>query len=526
MEIPLPTSLAACRAARSLLPHRISHGAKRMLMMLAAGLALAGCASEPKPLNTDTSALAARARLKALIASEEPVNGPVSLYEAMARALKYNLDQKIELMAATLRQRQLDLSSYDMLPNFVASTGYSARNNDAASSSLSLITGKQSLEPSTSSKRSNFNADLGASWDVLDFGLAYVRSQQASDEKLIAVETRRKVINRILEDVRTAYWRAVSADRTVKKLVNLEALAQRALRQAEDLESRRVVAPLTVLAYQRDLLQVQADVQKLQRELSLAKSQLAALMNLSPDTNFPLELPDRTNVMPELPGSADEMVLVGLRFRPELREAAYRQRINQREVDVAFLKSLPSIKGVLGLNYDANPYLSNNDWTSISARISWNLLEVFRYPAKKRMLQAEGDVLNQRDLALTMAVLTQVHVSRVRFVRLVQEINVIRRAREVQERILELARSGFKAKSLSQQSLVREEMSAVLAEVRYDSAYADLQNAYANLYASMGLDNFDIDLDSELPIKAMTEKLETHWTERAQSLPAMGEGTS
>lgn len=484
---------------------------------------LAGCAVAPKPIDADAAAPVARDRLKTLIAAEEPVAGPISLYEAMARALKYNLDQRIELMAGALRLRQLDLAQYDMLPALVASSGYTSRSNDAASRSKSLQSGTQSLEPSVSSERSGVNADLTASWDVLDFGLAYVRTQQAADERLIAVENRRKVVNRILEDVRTAYWRAVSADRTFKKLVALETLAQRALQQAETLETRRIVAPLTVLGYQRDLLQVQGDVQKLQRELSLAKSQLAALMNLPPEANYPLQLPDRTNVVPELPGSAEEMVLVGLRFRPELREAAYRQRINRWEMNAAFLRALPSVKGVLGINHDGNPFLTHNDWLSASTRVSWNLLDAFRYPARKRALLAEAQVLDQRDLALTMAVLTQVHVARVRFLRLTQEISTIRRAQGVQERILGLARAGFKARAMSQQGLVREEMNAVLAEVRYDTAYADLQNAYANLYASMGLDNFDIDLDAGMPIKAMTEQLERHWTDRASSLPPMPE---
>jgi outer membrane protein TolC len=128
--------------------------------------------------------------------------------------------------------------------------------------------------------------------------------------------------------VRTAYWRAVSADRTFRQLVDLEALAQKSLLQTQQLEARRLVPPLTVLAYQRDLLQVQGDVQKLQRELSLSKNQLAALINLRPGTRYSLVLPDRTDIVPELPGSADEMIMVGLRFRSELREGGYRQRIN------------------------------------------------------------------------------------------------------------------------------------------------------------------------------------------------------
>ncbi|RZK99885.1 MAG: TolC family protein [Rubrivivax sp.] len=497
--------------------------ALRCLALTGMALSLGACTVIPTPIDVNQSAPQAKQRLDTLIADEEPLHGTVTLYEAMARALKYNLDHKIELMDEQLKQKQLELRSFDMLPSLVASSGYNSRSNDAGARSRSLLSGNQSLEPSTSSERRSTTADLGLSWDVLDFGLAYVRAHQQADERMIATEKRRKVVNRILEDVRTAYWRAVSADRTFKKLVDLEGLAQRSLRQAEEMEARRIVAPLTVLGYQRDLLQVQGDVQRLQRELAQAKSQLAALMNLRPNADFKLMLPDRTDIMPELPGSADEMVLTGLRYRPELREAAYRQRINKLEMNAALLRALPSVKGLLGFNHDSNDYLFEKNWVSASAKVSWNLLNVFRYPAEKRAIEAEANVLDQRDMALTMAVMTQVHVARLRFVRLSQELNTISRSQSVQERILALSRSGYKVKSISQQSLVREELNSVLSEVRYDTAYADLQNSYANLYASMGLDNFAIDITSDMSIGALTKALEDHWTERATTLPQFQE---
>lgn len=504
-------------------PHRLGSAVRQCLLVMVGCLYLSACTIVPQPVDVDQQARDQKAKIDATIESEEPVTHPISLYEAMARALKYNLDQKIEVLDEEWRQKQLEVNRTGMLPSFTAGGGVNTRSNEAGSSSRSLLSGNQSLEPSTSSDKTTNNANLTASWDMLDFGLSYVRGLQDADEQLISAERRRKVVNRIQEDVRTAYWRAVSADRTYKKLVDLEALAQKALLQTQQLEARRLVPPLTVLSYQRDLLQVQGDVQKLQRELSLAKNQLAALINLKPETRFSLELPDRTDVVPELPGSAEEMVMVGLRFRSELREGSYRARINKNELDAALLRALPSLKGVLGLNYDSNSYLYNSSWANAGVQMSWNLVNVFRYPAQKRALVAEGAVIEQRQLALTLAVMTQIYVSRVRFIRFSQELGTIRNSEEVQERILDLSRGGFKAHTVSQQDLVREEMNSVLSEIRYDAAYADVQNAYANLYASMGLDNFDIDIQANTPISEIATKLQQHWTERASSLPPMPE---
>lgn len=517
-----PTSPSAGNKGNgSPMQSRLGAKARLLLLMVAGCLGLTACTITPQPIDVAALAIDNKARIEAVIAAEEPVSGPISLYEAMARALKYNLDQRIELMDEAFRQKQLELSRAGMLPTIAASLGYNGRNNESGSSSRSLLSGNQSLEPSTSTERSTTSADLTASWDILDFGLSYVQGMQDADEKLISVERRRKVVNRIQEDVRTAYWRAVSADRTYKKLVVLEALAQKALLQTEQLEERRLVPPLTVLAYQRDLLQVQGEVQKLQRELALAKNQLAALINLKPETRYSLVLPDRTDIVPELPGSADEMIMVGLSYRAELREGAYRKRINEAEAKAALIRALPSLKAVLGFNYDSNDYLYQQQWLSYGGRITWNLMSLFRYPMQKEALLAEGEVIDQRQMALTMAIMTQIHVARVRFIRYAQELGTVRGSQEVQERILALSRGGFQARTVSQQDLVREELNAVLAEIRYDSAYADVQNAYANLYASMGLDNWDRDLDLNAPVSALAEKLHEHWTEHATILPSL-----
>lgn len=498
---------------------------RRKLLGHLAVLALPGCTLPPRP-DTDVSATARYKRMQSVVATQEPVDGPISLYEAMARALKYNLDARIEEMDTELQLRQLELKSFDQLPSVVSSLSYLKRNNDSGSRSRSLLTDRESLEPSTSSERQSGRADIVLSWDLLDYGLSRIRGLQQANQVMVAKERRRKVTNRIMEDVRTAYWRAVSADRTFKKLADLESLTQRALLESEEIERRRIAPPMAVLAYQRDLLQTQAEVQRLQRELVLSKNQLAALMNLPPQTDYQLVLPDRSDVPPDLPGAAVDMVLTGLRYRPELREAAYARHSVELERRASMLRALPSIKGLLGLNYDSNDFLYNRQWVDFSARVTWNLLYAFRYPAEQSALTAELAVADQRELALTLAIMTQVHVARTRFVRLAQELGTIRRSSEVQQRIATLSRGSYQARSTSQQNLVKEEMNTVLAEIRYDTAFSDLQNAYANLYASMGLDNFQVDIDSDVSIDTLTKLLQEHWTDQANTLPKLPERES
>ena len=480
---------------------------------------ITGCAVTSPPIDTDKQTWGAYDRINEIVSRDEPVSGPISLYEAMARALKYNLDQKIELMDEEYKSKLSELGRLGMFPSVAASVGGSQRNNDSGSSSRSLIDGSQSLQSSTSSERRTYTAQLAASWDILDFGLSYIQNKQNVDEQYISQERRRKVISRILEDVRTAYWRAVSADRTHEKLIKLEALAQKTLYQSEQLAKRRNVSPLKVLNYQHDLLEIQANVQRMQRELFFAKKQLAALINLKPETPFKLVLPDRTAVVPELPGSAEQMILIGLKYRSELRESSYRKRINDNELTKQWVRNLPSFKTLLGMNYDTNKYLYNNEWANFSGTVSWNLMNVFSYPMQHKVVQAEAKVIQAREDALIMAILTQIYVSRARFIRLSQELNTVRQSHEVQDNILELTRAGFQGKIISQMDLVQVEMKTILDEVRYDTAYADLQNAYANLYASMGIDNFDSDITEKDSVSSIAKKLQFYWTEEITTLP-------
>ncbi len=479
---------------------------------------LAGCSVTPKPLTATEVSTRAQENVAAVTANQEPVSGQITLYEAMARGLKYNLDYKVEMMEEALKVRELDVSRYDMLPQLVATGGYAGRDNYAGASSRSLLSGRESLEPSTSSERDVFSGDLTLSWDVLDFGLSYVRAKQKADEVLISMEHRRKVANRIIEDVRTAYWRAVSCERLIQKLRELQGNVSTTLDNSERLAERRLTAPLTALTYQRELIDIQSEIKRLERELLDSKSQLAALMNLPPDAQFSLVLPDRSTALPTVKLGGNDMIMAALRNRPELREVSYRQRINLKELDASLLQALPSFKAILGVNVDSNSFLYDNNWLNYGARASFNLMNVFRYPAMKKSVEAQGDLLHQRELALTMAVMTQVHVAHARYGHLTEELDTSAHRYAVQQKILDQIRAGFRVGAMSQQTLLREEMNTLVSEVKYDVTYADAQNAYANLFSAMGVDDFGPDITGRENVADLARSLETLWRERETQL--------
>jgi outer membrane protein TolC len=481
------------------------------------GSLLQGCAVHPEPLSDSVLRARAEIDLAEVAADQEAPANAIGLYEAMARAIKYNLDLKVEEMTIALRGAELDLSRWNMLPQIVANSGYAARSNESASSSLDATSRIESLRTSTSQEKKINTEDIGFSWNVLDFGLSYIRAQQAADKTLIAEETKRKVVQRLVEDVRTTYWRAVSAERLKRKLTLLESRTAQALANTRKLYDNRETSPITALTYERELVEVKRTIQELERDLKVSKTQLAALMNIPPDEEFSIVVPPRTAKSADLGMNAQEMVTFAMLSRPELRDVAYQRRMNDRETDAALLELLPGIQLDATLNYDSNDFLLNNNWASLGYKASWNLLKAFQYPRKQEVIKLQDELLRERELALTMAILTQVHVSNVRYRHLRRELKTADEYLDVQRRLLQQMRSEAKAEHVSEQTLIREEMNTLVAEVKHDLAFANLQNGYANVFASIGLDPYADALDPQLTVADLASQLQKLAVERGDS---------
>jgi outer membrane protein TolC len=487
------------------------------LTALACVLAAGACAYHPEAFTQQETGDYAADKLARVTQGQEAIRGPVSLYDAMARALKYNLDARVEVAQTALKLRERDLSEYKMLPSLVASSGYAGRSNAAASVSEDVSSGRVGGVYTTSQERNNFAGDLTLSWNILDFGLSYVRAQQLGDEALIADEMRRKVANRVVEDVRTAYWRAVTYQRLIARLRGLEGRAQRARGAARRLYGEGLTPPMLALAYERELVEVRREIQKVEGELIVAKDQLSALMNVAPGARYTL-LDSRSAMGSDLTASNATLTRLALERRPELREVHYRARINEREATAALLELLPGAQLYLGAAYDTNSYLLNNSWLTYGAKASWNAMRLFQHPAREKVIEAQDALLDQRALAVTMAIMTQVHVARARYLHAARELRTAADYLNVQNDILAQVRAQAATDKVGEQSLIREEMNALLAEVKFDLAHAQLQNAFATIYSSIGVDPVDASVSLDADVRTVSAALAKLWASRGASI--------
>ena len=491
-----------------------------MVLLIVAVIGLSSCAIKPIPLTTGEVRSRVKADRAVLTKDQEPISGPIDLYEAMARALKYNLDARVELMHKMLAQTQLDLAHYAMLPRLAANAGFDGRDNYSGGVGQSLVTGIPSLSPFTSSEKNVYSADLSLSWNVLDFGLSYIRAKQASDDVLIAEEERRRVANRVMQDVRSAYWRAVSAERILPSLKMLDEWVKSALEKSQAIQDEKLSTPLVPLQYRLDLLNTQRYIQQLFRELNTAKLQLAALINLPPgqEQEMMLMVPEREAGTLNLPLDMTVLEDRALEARPELRQIDYRRRINARETKAAILEILPSLNLQAGGDYNSNAFLFHQHWAAYAARTSWNLLNIFRYPARAKTIEAQDKVLHTQNLALTMAIMSQVHVSVAQVALAKKEISTAKLYHDTQSQISEQIRLGWRIGRQSEQAVLRERVNQVAAQLRYDAMEAEVQASWASLLAAVGEDVLPNDLTQEQNVSDLALEIRSRWAKSRELL--------
>jgi outer membrane protein TolC len=457
------------------------------LFVLSAAL-LGACAVKPEPITQAEHFERAQQDYKTLYANYVPLTAPLTLADAIARSLKYNYDAELSKTEITLQEKQLDLAMAQMLPRVAANAGYTWRDNDNAAESVSEVTRQRSLESSFSEEPSHATAGLELSWNMLDLGVSYFQAKQQGYRTFVAVERRRKVIDGIVKGVQEAYWKAVAADRLLPRLNPLLADAQRILNQSREASAKRLEPPLVALDFQQNMLQVIGQLQHMQTDLNSARIQLASLIAVPIDTPYTLAGMDVALQPPSGPVDPRKLEALGLALRPELREEAYQEKIDQQDVYKEMIKMMPGV-GILGsINYDTNKYLFNPSWGQLGAQVTFNLVNLIEGPKAIEAAEVSVEVSRTRRLALSVAVLTQVNLSYQEYLAASQDLGISKQIDDVQQQIHVASSNASTAKTQSDADRVRRELATMVAELGYDRSIAQVHSALVNLYTAVGVD--------------------------------------
>ncbi|MDY7575080.1 TolC family protein [Actimicrobium sp. CCI2.3] len=460
------------------------------LTVLLGAMVLTGCASIT-PVALSSADLKQQAEADRATARRDvpPITAALSLEEAIARALKYNLERRARMMEEALALNTFEAGKFDMLPKLVASAGYRSRNQDLVTRSIDSVTGAPSLaNPAISSERNHSNADLGLTWSLLDFGLSYYGAQQNADRILIATERRRKAMHILIQDVRTAFWRTASAQKLRGDITATITLAESALVDSRQAESERLRSPIDALRFQRQLLDNLRQLEAIDQELSTARIDLAGLINAPLDSELTVIEPTDLMNQQMLSWSVTAMEDTALAQNADLREQNYNVRIASIETRKTLVRLFPNLSFNDSLRYDSDKYMINNHWNEAGLQLSFNLFNLFSAPAQMRLAEAGIALADQRRVTTQMAVLTQMHVARLQYASAVRQYQRADTIWSVDDRIKQHVANRASVQTQSKLDAVSNDTAAILSQLRRYQTLAQLNAAASRLQATLGME--------------------------------------
>ncbi len=492
-----------------------------------AALALSGCFVKPNPISEAEHWQRAQEDKRDVFAGQELPTGPISLPEAIARAVKYNLDHRLSQMEAAFHLQELEVANLNMLPRLAVNAGYSLRSNESASTSIGYYTRTESLIPSFSTAPSRGSGDLSFSWSALDFGLSYFQARQQADRHLILLERRRRIMNNLVKDVIATYFRVATAERVGPLVRDTLKRAEDSLEVYRKIEESKKAPRAQTLAQQSALINTVSHLRLISVELAAARSRLAALMNLPLDADFAIVVPGDADLSPpNLSASLAELETIGVYLRPDLREESYQARIDKYEVKKEMLRMVPGMSVLSNLNYDDNKYLVHQHWSELGLKASLDIIGLAGKYKQVKASKTQVEVTRTRRLAGTIAAMVQIDLGYYQYKQAIELYRDSEKLNAIENKLLDLASASTKAREVGVLDHIRQSAMAVNSRLDRDRNLVEVLSAWGNLYFSVGGDILGgVQGDEELgQLTALTAAALDRWL--AGGLPPLPEGAA
>ncbi len=412
----------------------------------------------------------------------------LSLDEAVARGVEKNLDARVAALEVLVQQRNVTLEKLKALPSLNASTGYVGRSNDGSSSSKSIESGLQSLEPSQSTDRNRLTSALELNWNLLDVALAYSDAKRADDETRVARERHEKVIQNVQRDVYAAYWRAYAYQQTRDRTAQLVGKASVQLANLNQAVSRNLLSA-DMAGDQASMLNDRVrSLKELDERLNLSEIELKSMLALPLDAKLTLKSPEARggDYRSLLAERIETQEWEALQMRPEIREEVLQKNLTLREAKREILTTFPGLELFGSANYDTNSFLSDATWLASSAKIVQNLISIFTLPSRLKAAETKQALADARRQALVAAVVAQTNIARQRLHN--QDIvfrDSLAAKESVRKKALLLERrkgSGLASGQVVLQTQLDQQVEAMRSEI----ARANLQDSYAAYMNTLG----------------------------------------
>jgi len=468
---------------------------------------LSGCSISPQAVKNEVQLNNTYKGLHEILNTQPPINHEITLPEAIARTLKYNLDHRVQQAQLMIESGNLKAAYMEMLPALNANIGYSFRNNELiqnlVDSNGQVVSGDRSFTP-----REVLSQSYGLQWSLLDLGLGYTRAEQQANRVMIAEEERRKIMQKLVQEVISVYWKAWIAQSMIAEVARFKEKVELALRRSQEAVDKKVNTPQVELDYQQDLIKAIRRINQLTAQIVDAKANLMRLMNASPNSNFALTNPGSNlaqlpNILPQF----EKMDTLALIYRPELRQASYQAEIAKKGIKAAIMNMLPGIDFNFGYNVTNNEFMKNQYWWGGNIGASLNLIQtVLASPYAISLANQIHSFEQLKQIATTITVLTQVRVAYMNYLLWQEDASYAVQEAKVSMALFEHAEKLEQINQGNEQITIRRGVEAISAQFDKDVTLARAYEALSKLYQSIGLDLLFIEV-RDLPLAEIEKKV-------------------
>ena len=458
-----------------------------LTLLVAIPALLAGCTNTPVPLDSEAhNQLIERDRSDKAAYENQTIE--LDLKQAIERAVANNLDARVAEYQVLSQKRDVTVRELEALPSLRTSRGVTERSNVGASSSMSVISGLQSLEPSQSTDRRRLVTEMSASWNMMDAVVTLVDADRMKTETSIAGTRYAKVVQNIERDVYAAYWRAYAYGNSNRQTTALLNEARSQIKKYETAAGRNNISVDEVGQKIAEISGRMRTLQETNVRIASSESELKALLNYPQSVRLELKRPPQNldAIRSVMKSGIIDQEWAALKARPEMREEVLQKNAAINNIHQEILKTFPGLELLANNHYDSNSFLEDHSWNDYSVSIVQNVLNIFTLPARFQAAEEKENLGDVRRSALNAAIVAQVNLGKLRLHQSWEAWNDSREITNMAQKSAKAKQAKASAGFVSGADVLNTRMDAQIETLRGSMAMADLQDAYAAMVNTMG----------------------------------------
>jgi len=412
----------------------------------------------------------------------------LSLDAAIAFALEHNMQIWMGRQEEKIQQELRTGSYLKLLPQLQLNAEHSRASRYKASSSTGVETGTESLTSSYSHEKKTNTFDAGMVWNVLDFGVTYLRSQQQEKQVHIAAQELRRTRQQIIMEVQTAYWNAQAATEAAAIAQSVGGALESQRQTLKSQMDNNQISRVQGLQSEVQLLSRQSTLKRYKQAAKEAKLELARLIGLNVSDDYELVVENFDAVEVLTIGDVEALESYAILNRPELYTKDLEESITSDEAKAKLIQMFPSPSLFARYNSDDDKFAYHKDWTTVGLTAAWDIFSIPSKIYEKKALEQRGELFKKERIAIAVGILTQFHISLIEYQQATQQMEFAQVISLKHGQLLKALADSKEQGGGNKGDVIAQKLQYLLSRSQYLSTVAEMQSSYARVLNTLGVD--------------------------------------